>query len=249
MNTNNKNKKVKVMKKNVYVYVDGFNVYHSIKKFWKKYYRLDYRKLAENYIDKENEAIQEVYYFTAYFNPKDDSDGVVRHKNYINALGVRRIKTILGKYQEVERRYTSKKKVRCFSIDKILVNSWLKQWFTLTKKIFLSALKYLFYTSWEEKRTDVNMAIQILADGMQRNYDKAIIITADSDISPAIAWLKNKKHWYRDLEFLSILPISHTGKTIAKICDDYKVITETELKQSQLNDRVKKFIRPLERKP
>ncbi len=37
-----------------------------------------------------------------------------------------------------------------------------------------------------EKMTDVNIAVEILADAFQNSYDKAIIISADSDLSGPI---------------------------------------------------------------
>lgn len=42
------------------------------------------------------------------------------------------------------------------------------------------------FTSHEEKQTDVNIAIQLLSDAVEDKYDRAVIISADSDLTPAI---------------------------------------------------------------
>ena len=42
------------------------------------------------------------------------------------------------------------------------------------------------YLTHEEKRTDVNIALRILSDAIEDLYDVAIIISADSDLIPAI---------------------------------------------------------------
>ncbi len=42
----------------------------------------------------------------------------------------------------------------------------------------------------EEKETDVNIAVHLVADAFQDNFDKAILITADSDLAPAIKIVK-----------------------------------------------------------
>jgi hypothetical protein len=42
------------------------------------------------------------------------------------------------------------------------------------------------WTSYEEKETDVNIAVSIVADAAARASDLALIISADSDLCPAI---------------------------------------------------------------
>ena len=40
--------------------------------------------------------------------------------------------------------------------------------------------------SYEEKMTDVNLAVDLLTDGLMDRYDVAILVTADSDLVPPI---------------------------------------------------------------
>jgi len=46
------------------------------------------------------------------------------------------------------------------------------------------------FPSYEEKMTDVNLAVDVLTDGLLNRYDVAILVTADSDLVPPIAKLK-----------------------------------------------------------
>jgi len=42
------------------------------------------------------------------------------------------------------------------------------------------------YKSHEEKQTDVNIAVKIVADAAEDKFDKAVIVSADTDLIPAI---------------------------------------------------------------
>lgn len=47
------------------------------------------------------------------------------------------------------------------------------------------------YTTKEEKETDVNIALHLVTDGMKDRYDRAILITADTDLSVAVDMAKH----------------------------------------------------------
>jgi uncharacterized LabA/DUF88 family protein len=49
---------------------------------------------------------------------------------------------------------------------------------------------HITYETYEEKKTDVNMAINIVGDAFTESYDKAILITGDNDIAPAVVRVK-----------------------------------------------------------
>lgn len=42
------------------------------------------------------------------------------------------------------------------------------------------------FKTHEEKQTDVNIAIRLLSDAVEDKYDRAVIVSADSDLTPAI---------------------------------------------------------------
>jgi hypothetical protein len=56
----------KLVPKKVSAYFDGFNIFHAIALFGKRYYRLDYKALARQFTEF-GERLGDVYYFTAIY--------------------------------------------------------------------------------------------------------------------------------------------------------------------------------------
>jgi len=48
-----------------------------------------------------------------------------------------------------------------------------------------------FFSTFEEKRTDVNIALWMLHDAQKDLCDRLVLVTGDSDLVPAIAMVKN----------------------------------------------------------
>lgn len=48
------------------------------------------------------------------------------------------------------------------------------------------------YSDYEEKRTDVNIALQMLDDAYQNNCDRMIVVSGDSDLVPAVELVKQR---------------------------------------------------------
>ncbi len=71
------------------------------------------------------------------------------------------------------------------------------------KKRFCKAVCRKHWISHEEKESDVNLALYMLHHAHLRNYDKAIIITADSDLCPIINLLRSS---FPDKETLILTP-------------------------------------------
>lgn len=77
------------------VYVDGFNVYHSVNDIGKPHLKwLDLRKLGELIARGHARTIERVVYCTAYF--PGDHGKKVRHKAYVDALSLAGVDTLLG---------------------------------------------------------------------------------------------------------------------------------------------------------
>ena len=62
---------------------------------------------------------------------------------------------------------------------------------------------HIEYETYEEKKTDVNIAVNIVGDAFTDSYDKAILITGDNDIAPAVLRVKKT---FPDKEFLVVFP-------------------------------------------
>ncbi len=214
---------MKSKKERVVVFIDGFNLYHaiaknpSLKQF--KWYNL--RKLADQFIDPSKQCITEVFYFSAYCHWNNDK--VARHKIYISFLKRFGVSTILGNFSQVEKTFLGKK-MRILSIN----------------PFFLKWLQFLFpirirYQTFEEKQTDVNIAVKIVEYGFRDFYDHVFLISGDSDLVSAVKTIKKR---FPEKLFTSILPPKSKGKIIQKVCDYATQITVEDLRNSQLPKQI-----------
>jgi len=62
------------------------------------------------------------------------------------------------------------------------------------------------WTEHEEKETDVNIAIHLLQKANNDEYDEALLITADTDLTPAIKMVREN---YKNKSIISVLPPSN----------------------------------------
>jgi uncharacterized LabA/DUF88 family protein len=80
------------------------------------------------------------------------------------------------------------------------------------------------YTAREEKQTDINIAVTML--DMAAQYDKLILLTADSDQVPALKLIK-KLHPNKTLAILP--PIGRGSKELKSVSDQSFRMTEENL--------------------
>lgn len=89
------------------------------------------------------------------------------------------------------------------------------------------------FIAHEEKRTDVNIAVNLLVDAMLDNYDKAIIISADTDLIPAIYAIKSN---FPQKNIGMVIPIGRGAEELEAIVDFHMRMKEKHLKASQFED-------------
>jgi len=80
-----------------------------------------------------------------------------------------------------------------------------------------------------EKQTDTNIAISLI-DFADR-YDKAILLTGDSDQVPAVKLLKRL---YPEKKIAVLVPIGRGAKELQQVCDETFKMTEAQLAACQL---------------
>lgn len=154
--------------KNVNFYIDGFNIYHSIDKMNNNTLKwINYKLLCQEIL-KDDEQINNIFYFSAYATWKQTS--YLKHRVFIRALINEGINIVLGNF---------KKKTK-----------------------YIPNIKYN-YEYHEEKETDVNIAINLVRDACRNNCDKAVILSGDSDLVPAISMAKTENP---KLEIVIVIP-------------------------------------------
>ena len=95
----------------------------------------------------------------------------------------------------------------------------------------------LVQRSYQEKMTDVNIAISLLADAQDGIYDTAIIISADSDLATPIERVLQR---YPSKRVLVAFPPDRASQQLRKVATAHFTIGRTALRDSQLPNSVTK---------
>ncbi len=93
---------------------------------------------------------------------------------------------------------------------------------------------YACRSSWieyEEKETDVSLAVSLLEDGVSELYDTALIVSADSDMTPAVRALRRLAP---EVRVVAALPPNRNSAGLAAVCDAAFPIGFAKVRQAQL---------------
>lgn len=89
------------------------------------------------------------------------------------------------------------------------------------------------YVKYEEKETDVNIAVSLVADTALKKMDTAIIISADSDLAPAI---RSARGISEDLFIAVAFPPRRFSSELIKLLPSSFKIGENKIRQNQLKN-------------
>ena len=203
------------------VYVDGYNLYYGLLRRSKLKW-LDVVALFNDHVlDKASDLI-EVRYYTAPVlgRMSDDSRSPQRQRQYLQALR----KMNPAKLVIVEGR--------------IMATTPHQR---LVKPIPEAPhLQMVQVYDFNEKKTDVNLASDLLAGAWTNAYEQAVICSNDSDLEGALATVK--KH-HPHLRIGLVAPIAgddrrHISKDLSQHADWTKVLSPVHLAAAQLPDRI-----------
>ena len=91
------------------------------------------------------------------------------------------------------------------------------------------------YTRFEEKKTDVNIACQILNDTHLDYYDCCYVVSGDSDLVPPLEIVKRN---HLDKRTLVAYPPDRKSMELCESADGWFAISRQKLKNSQLPEKV-----------
>jgi len=91
------------------------------------------------------------------------------------------------------------------------------------------------YKTFEEKQTDVNIAIKLFQTAVQDLWDKAIVVSGDSDLIPAIRAVKTT--FPAKLIGLAI-PIGRRAEELKQVVDFHMKLKERHLATSQFENEI-----------
>ena len=91
------------------------------------------------------------------------------------------------------------------------------------------------YQTYEEKMTDVNIAVSLLSLAFQDRYDKAILISGDTDLVPAIEAVEKN---FPDKEVGVVIPIGRTSEQLKQVCSFHMKMKEAHLKSCMFPEEI-----------
>lgn len=91
------------------------------------------------------------------------------------------------------------------------------------------------FKKFEEKQTDVNIAVTLLRLAHEDAFDKALIISGDSDLAPSILAVKEL---YPEKKIGVIIPITRRAEYLKKITDFHHKIKRMHLYSSLMESPV-----------
>jgi len=65
----------------------------------------------------------------------------------------------------------------------------------------------------EEKKTDVGLAVRMLSDAMDGLVDRIVLVSADSDLEPAVAWIRTR---YPSIKITVYLPLDPSSSQMRR---------------------------------
>lgn len=68
------------------------------------------------------------------------------------------------------------------------------------------------YTVPEEKKTDVNIAVELISDSLDGGCNAMFIISGDSDIQPAVEWIARRRPSMRITVYVPALPSEQSNR-------------------------------------
>jgi len=90
----------------------------------------------------------------------------------------------------------------------------------------------------QEKKTDVNIATSLICDALENKYDTAIVVTGDSDLTPA---LEAVKRLCPDKRLIAAFPPNRFSKEMEGVTHASPIrIWETMLRKSRLPETIKR---------
>jgi uncharacterized LabA/DUF88 family protein len=157
----------------VNVYIDGYNLYRGIKdspRLYPYYLWLDIAQLCTNLVNKRDEVVRSIKFFTAYpiGGSQDNQEKLFRHKTYMGAIQAKdtRVEVRLGIMQP-----------RPYVCEVPKIDGGCQ----LTFRRFI------------EKQTDVGIGATMVADVLSNECSSVYIISGDSDLVPACRIVRERR--------------------------------------------------------
>ena len=203
------------------VYIDGYNLYYGLLRKSKLKW-LDVVQLFRTHVLDKNAELVEVRYYTAPVlgRMSDDPRSTQRQRQYLQALKTMYPQSLVIVEGRIQ---ASKPHLR------------------LAKPIpQLPELQIVQVFDFNEKKTDVNLASDLITGAWTNLYEQAVICSNDSDLEGALAAVKAH---HPKLKIGIVAPISseshrHISGDLTKHADWKKILSVVHIAASQLPTKI-----------
>ena len=222
---------------NTIVYIDGFNLYHSLKNTPYKW--LNIEKLIQSVLDSSLNKIIKIKYFTANTPFSESAQRQDLYLRVVNTL--QKVEIVYGKFK--------KRHIKIIKsyVDTLSILKGDVQQIKHIKNVLRTNIVQFY--KHEEKETDVNIATHIIYDCCKENIDSIVLLSNDTDLKLPL-WFARKK---LRKKVIVITPIENKKGSIApmKAHRDLQIIsnktlslTESDLRNSQFPNIVDGISKP-----
>lgn len=188
--------------KTVNIYVDGLNLYNGLKSAGlRKYYWLNLEKLSCLLL-KPNQKLNKIKYFTSVVYPNEHTDHTGLNKHTRQSRYLKALRTLES--LEIILGRHQKNIIKCNSCQH-------------------TPSKY------NEKMTDVKIAVELLKDAFNKSCDTQILITGDTDLIPATEAVYNLSQ----TRLIIFAPPYRRNDSLKKYCHFYGKLFKNYFQKSQ----------------
>lgn len=202
------------------VYVDGYNLYYGLLRR-SPYKWLDLYSLFQNHVLQDADVL-EVRYYTAPVLARmcDDEQSPQRQRTYLQAL---------RKHQPCKVSIIEGKLIPSTPIRRMV-----------TRFPELPSVSMVRVHDFVEKKTDVNIACDMLAGAWTQAYEQAVLCSNDSDLQAAFATIKR---FFPDIRLGLVAPVASNdcrsiSKDLGKYSDWSKLLSPVHLANAQLPEKI-----------
>lgn len=195
------------------VYIDGFNFYYRVyrndrrrDRVPSRYKWLDLYKLSKMLMPREQIAY--VGYFTAPVDPASGRGKSERQRAYLLALeSIPQVDVVLGNFRWVHHKGT---------LDESGIGPQQTFW------------------HWEEKGSDVNVAMRMVRDACLKRYDKMLLISNDSDLAGPVHMVTGELN----IPVIQCSPDTTINRALRNVATDSMMLQTRRLGACMLPDQV-----------
>jgi len=209
-------------KEKVQIFIDGGNFFHLVLKKLDieedKFLFDDFVKFLAN----DREVVGKRYYIGTVREKEGDKKSIEKMSKQTKLFTV-----LKNNGWDVK---TSKLRIRT---EKIKIDDRVSNYQELKKK----KVYEIELTTMREKGIDVKLATDLIVGAVDDKYDTAILVSSDSDLIPALDWIRTRKH--KKIEYIgfSIIDKKHKDKStkpllaMIRYADIQRVLVESDLRK------------------